>query len=72
MAEYILLIQFCSLIANDCTDVEEHSLQFADYYSCMLTAYADGMQTYEKIEPAGVNEFEITIRHQCIKIETYE
>ena len=67
-----MLIQFWSLIANDCTDVEEHSLQFADYYSCMLPAYADGVQTYEQIEPAGVNEFEITIRHQCIKIKTYE
>ena len=55
MAEYILLIQFCSLIANNCTDAEKHTLHFADFYSCMLTAYADGMQMYEDIEPAGVN-----------------
>ena len=70
MAEYMLLIHFCSLLADDCSKPQEHTIRFADYYSCMLTGYADGLQMIEDNGPEVVNTLELTIGHECIKIES--
>tara|TARA_B100001093_G_scaffold85757_1_gene77486 strand:+ start:689 stop:910 length:222 start_codon:yes stop_codon:yes gene_type:complete len=72
MAKYFLFIHFCSLVADNCMPPIEHSLRFADYYSCMITGYADSLQMYEQIEPLGINEWEITIGHECIKKQSDE
>ena len=46
---------------------QEHAIKFADYYSCMVTGYSKSIHMLEDIESEGVNEYKITIRHDCIE-----
>ena len=69
MAEYILLIHMCSLMMDDCSKPQEHHLQFADYYSCALTGYAEGQQILREQGSDVINTLQLTIGHECIKIE---
>ena len=69
MAEYILLIHMCSLMMDDCSKPQEHSLQFVDYYSCALTGYAEAQQVLVEQGNEVINALQLTVGHECVKIE---
>ena len=68
MDKFILIMFFCSLTEDSCMPGHEHTIKFADYYSCMLTGYTKSIHMLEDIENEEVSsihiaEFNITIRH---------
>lgn len=67
MDKFILIMFFCSLTDDNCMPGQEHAIKFADYYSCMVTGYSKSIHTLENIESEAVNEYKITIRHDCIE-----
>jgi len=67
MDKFILIMFFCSLTEDSCMAGHEHTIKFADYYSCMVTGYSKSIRMLEDIESEGVNEYQITMRHDCIE-----
>ena len=66
--EFILTVVMCSGVANICLPPHTFDTKFPTAYECMVTGYAESGRKIKEIGPDEVNQHEIYIKFDCIKV----
>ena len=67
--KFLLVIQICSVIAQQCTQPVEVG-RYKDHYDCATAGFIRGMGTLREFGEEYVNENHMLVNFSCAKQET--
>ena len=63
--KYILIMQICSAIYQQCSDPIPNNMQYDSYYDCSTAGYLNALTINQSLGIAEVNEGKILINFKC-------
>jgi len=70
MIKYLLIIQICSVVMQQCTEPLEMYPLYNSHYDCATGGFIRGMAAIREIGPEEVNSKHILINFKCEKQES--
>ena len=67
--KFLLVIQICSVIAQQCTGSYEIG-RYKDHYDCATAGFINAMGTIREIGPEEVNTNKLLVNFSCKEQET--
>jgi hypothetical protein len=67
--KFILVIQICSIIAQQCTGSYEIG-RYKDHYDCATAGFINAMGTIREIGPDEVNQNKLLVNFSCQEQES--
>ena len=63
--KYILIMQICSAIYQQCSDPMPNNIPYNSYYDCSTAGYLNALTINQSLGIAEVNESKILINFKC-------
>ena len=67
--KFVLVIQICSIIAQQCTGSYEIG-RYKDHYDCATAGFINAMSTIREIGPEEVNANKLLVNFSCKEQES--
>ena len=67
--KFLLVIQICSVIAQQCTQLVEVG-RYKDHYDCATAGFINAMGTIREIGPEEVNNNKLLVNFSCQEQES--
>ena len=68
--KYILIMQICSAIYQQCSDPIPNNMQYDSYYDCSTAGYLNALTINQSLGIAEVNKGKILINFKCEEVAT--
>ena len=63
--KWVLVLVICSLESNSCMPPFKYTVQFDDWYDCMVTGYKESLSKIQEMGREDINKHQIYIKFGC-------
>jgi len=67
---FLLIVQICSVITQQCTDPVEFYPTYNTHYDCATAGFIKGMSFLREVGPEDVNSQKLIVNFSCKALES--